>query len=147
MLFDLENLNPAIKWYLDDDDKSQGSVTLRALSRDDVMENLKKHTKKTTEIHRGMQVVKEEISEESDYDSWDKSIVEWELFDKNNNPIPCTRDNKVLLMGKSPWFQNFVAERLERMRKEFPQEELEKNSQGQLKDSSPKKTAQHVSKF
>ncbi|MHB8110495.1 MAG: hypothetical protein ACYDHW_10745 [Syntrophorhabdaceae bacterium] len=36
---------------------------------------------------------------------WDRSITGWsDLFDRNNKEIPCTTDNKVLLMTRSKEF-------------------------------------------
>lgn len=44
---------------------------------------------------------------------WDAVIVSWEnLFDKNKKPIPCTKENKVLLMTRSAMFAKFVADSL-----------------------------------
>lgn len=44
---------------------------------------------------------------------WDAVIVGWEnLFDKGKKPIPCTKENKVLLMTRSAMFTKFVADSL-----------------------------------
>jgi len=60
----------------------------------------------------------------------DEIIMEWEnLFDKNEKPIPCTLDNKVLLKVKSKVFREFVDEKVSLLEKaEAKQAEaLEKN--------------------
>ena len=42
---------------------------------------------------------------------WDFCIVDWEkFFDKDMNPIPCTKENKILLMNKSIKFSKFFAD-------------------------------------
>lgn len=44
---------------------------------------------------------------------WDAVIVAWEnLMDKKGEPIPCTKENKVLLMSRSKKFLEFVVESL-----------------------------------
>lgn len=62
--------------------------------------------------------------------SWDKNIVGWEdLFDKNEKPIPVTKENKILLMKLVPEFREAVTEGLNAL-KEMEQkkaEELPKN--------------------
>lgn len=50
----------------------------------------------------------EQIRKERD-DAWDYAIVAWEnLYDKHDNPIECTRENKLLLMSL-PVFDRFIA--------------------------------------
>ena len=135
MLFDLENLNPAVKFYLNEENESEGSVTLKSLTRDDAAKILKKHTKKRRKWRRGQQVIEEEIdTDQVDFDSWDCNIVEWEIYDTKGEAVPCTRENKILLVGQSPWFQNFIFEKLEQLKEQKPMEELEKNSQEQSSD-------------
>jgi hypothetical protein len=44
---------------------------------------------------------------------WDAVIIGWEnLSDKNGKDIPCTKENKVLLMTRSAKFAKFVADGL-----------------------------------
>lgn len=61
---------------------------------------------------------------------WDKIIVNWEyLYDKNGNEIPCTIDNKLLLLNKSLKFIDFINSSLEHLRQDeiMHQEVVEKN--------------------
>lgn len=55
----------------------------------------------------------------------DYVIVDWNLIDPNSQPIPCTKENKKLLMGNSNKFASFVAKNLETMRKDIDGEEDE----------------------
>ncbi len=44
---------------------------------------------------------------------WDAVIIAWEnLSDKNGKPIPCTKENKVLLMTRSAMFVKFITDSL-----------------------------------
>jgi hypothetical protein len=44
---------------------------------------------------------------------WDSVIIGWEnLSDRNGKEIPCTKENKVLLMTRSKKFLDFVVESL-----------------------------------
>lgn len=61
---------------------------------------------------------------------WDAVIVGWEnLTDKNGKEIPCTRENKTLLMTRSKKFLEFVVESLKTLSEDeaAAQEEVEKN--------------------
>jgi hypothetical protein len=45
---------------------------------------------------------------------WDYCIISWEnLFDSKEKEIPCTKDNKVLLMTKSVMFAKFISDSLQ----------------------------------
>lgn len=47
---------------------------------------------------------------------WDYSIVDWEgVEDEQGTPIPCTKDNKALLMRNSMEFAVFVGDCLEKL--------------------------------
>ena len=40
---------------------------------------------------------------------WETVIVDWEkFFDKNGQPIPCTKENKMILMSRSSKFVKLV---------------------------------------
>lgn len=61
---------------------------------------------------------------------WDLVIVAWENFsDRQGNPIPCTKENKLLLLSRSQKFANFVSDSLKTLNdKELTlMEETEKN--------------------
>ena len=45
---------------------------------------------------------------------WDYCIISWEkLFDSKEKEIPCTKENKVLLMTKSVMFARFISDSLQ----------------------------------
>jgi len=46
-------------------------------------------------------------------------IISWENFyDSKEKEIPCTKENKVLLMTRSPQFAKFIADSLETLGKD-----------------------------
>jgi hypothetical protein len=61
---------------------------------------------------------------------WDAVIVGWEnLMDKKGDPIPCTKENKVLLMTRSKKFLEFVVESLKTLSEdEAAQQEIEEKN-------------------
>ena len=61
---------------------------------------------------------------------WDAVIVGWENFtDKNGKEIPCTKENKVLLMSRSKKFLEFVVESLKTLSEdEAAQQEIERKN-------------------
>jgi len=49
---------------------------------------------------------------------WDYCIVSWENLysdEECNKPIPCTKENKILLMNRSIKFMNFVTDKLKEL--------------------------------
>ena len=61
---------------------------------------------------------------------WDCCIMAWENFlDVKGNEIPCTKENKVLLMSKSTKFAKFVADSLKQIQDDEAKEKTasEKN--------------------
>ncbi len=54
---------------------------------------------------------------------WDYVIVSWEnLFDAKEKPIPCTKENKALLMNRSPKFVVFISESLKTLNEDEQRE-------------------------
>ena len=61
---------------------------------------------------------------------WDQVIVSWEnFFDSKGSPIPCTKENKILLMSRSVKFAKFVGDCLKQMAEDeaIQAEQAEKN--------------------
>lgn len=95
-----------------------GRVELRTLSYD----VLKKINKQTTRKKVDFKKVEgtpgrfeyEEVNEDLQNELfWDYCIVSWEnLYDSKEKEIPCTKENKVLLMSRSTQFAKFVADSL-----------------------------------
>lgn len=132
MQFDLENLNPGTKFFFDEDDEKKGSVTLRVCAGDDLRAIRKQSSKKKVEYRRGQRIEYPDTNEEVENALlWDFCIVAWEgVLDSKNVSIPCTKENKTLLMGKSPVFSKFVGDKLSVLAdiEDEEKEKLEKNS-------------------
>lgn len=140
-MWDLNNLNPPAEFINPWDKKGKEKIFVRLASDEDntaffskvgVKEKVYWKTNPQT---RQMQRVKDfdPTPEERDMfneEVWDFSIVDWFLLDKNKEPIPCTRENKCLLMRKSPKFASWVASCLEQLREalETIRDESLKNS-------------------
>jgi hypothetical protein len=117
VVFDLDALNPGT-WFNYKGSKD-AKVCLRVCAGDDYKEIRKTCSKKGVEYEKGVRYSYEEMDSEAFNEKlWDFCIIDWVGFaDKNGNRIECTKENKILLMGKSVAFSEFVADRLERLRK------------------------------
>ena len=113
MRLDLSNLNPPA-WFDHSEDK-EARICLRIASAKDLEEIRKATVKRRKEYRRGQRFEYEEIDEDRQSAlTWQTCILDWEgLYDHENNPIPCTDENKVLLMQHSPVFSKWVVECLE----------------------------------
>jgi len=49
---------------------------------------------------------------------WDYQIVDWNIVDGEGKKIKCTKENKLLLMGNSSEFVNFVVDSLNQLAKD-----------------------------
>jgi hypothetical protein len=134
MQFDIGNLNPGVWFDMTDEVK----VCLRVCDGEALRNIRKKTMTKKHEYRKVDGAFQHFIIEETDDDLqsdmiWDYCIVEWEgIMDMKGDPIPCTPENKKLLMGKSIQFAKFVGTGLDKLRKDIEgetvEEEPEKNS-------------------
>jgi len=115
-VFDIEEKEGV--WF---DMEGGGRVQLRTLSYDALKKITKQCTKKKVDFKKveGTPGRFEYIETDDDLQNelfWDHCIVAWEnLFDAKGNEIPCTRENKVLLMVRVEKFAKFVADSLATM--------------------------------
>lgn len=112
-VFDLDERQGV--WF---DMEGGGRVQLRSLSSDDLKEIRKKTVKKNVDFKRldgkAERFEFEEVNEDLQNELfWDHVIIAWENFiDKNGKPIPCTKENKMLLLSRSLKFARFLNEAL-----------------------------------
>ena len=129
MKVDLENLNPGA-WF---DLPGGGRVCVRKAPPAVTKSIEKKTTKRKVEYKRGARYEVFNTDEDmADRMLWDYLIVDWEgINTPAGDPIECTTENKVALMGGSVDFGNAVAEALETLGQEEREREeaQEKNSQ------------------
>jgi hypothetical protein len=95
-----------------------GRVQLRSLSISDWKDIRKKTVTKKIEYKRvegkAERFVAEDVNNDLENELfWDAVIVAWEnLYDVKGKEIPCTKENKIMLMEKSKKFAAFIAESL-----------------------------------
>lgn len=111
--FDLKDLNPGT-WF---EIEGGGRVCLRVCAGGDLRAIRKQTVTTKAEFKDGRRITYEVTDEEKQNELlWDFCIVDWEnLFDKEKKPIPCTKENKLLLMDKSIKFANFIGDCLKKI--------------------------------
>lgn len=126
IIFDIGgDLNPGILF----DMEGGGKVRLRVCAGED-FRNIRKQTlKKKVEYKNAQRFAYDDIDEDLENKLlWDFCIIDWEnLFDASGSPIPCIKENKVLLMGKSIKFSRFVLDSLNKLA-EINSEQVEAES-------------------
>ena len=133
MQIDLEKLNPGTWFDLD----GGGRVCLRTCAGDDYRAIQAQAVERKSEVvfdpktRQPHRLVSEETDERLLSELlWDFVIVDWsDLYDAKQQPIPCTREMKLLLMGRSPVFAAKINKFMEQLRLLDDQEAegLEKN--------------------
>jgi hypothetical protein len=119
MIIDLDKLNTGTWFPLE----GGGQICLRVCAGDDyrtIHDQCVTSRREVVFDKAGKaQVVREEITNDRLLSEllWDFSIVDWtDLLDAKGTAIPCTKDMKLLLMGKSPKFSGFVGDCLKKLR-------------------------------
>jgi len=106
------------KWF---EMEGGGRVQLQSISAETFREIQKQTVKKKVDFKKidgtparlEYQEVNEDLQNEL---FWDAVIITWENFvDGKGNKIPCTKENKILLMTKSAKFSKFVADSLKEL--------------------------------
>jgi hypothetical protein len=122
MIVDLENPNPGTWFDLPD----EGRISLKTLSLEELSDIRKKAVKNKVEYKQGQRFEFDDIDEDKIFNlSAQSFIVEWEgIKTKDGIEMPCTNDNKVLLMRKAPSFSKFVKKCLEELNR-LQEEETE----------------------
>ena len=128
MKLDLDDLNPAV-WF-DHPEDEEARILMRETSNEEVLEIQKQTSKIKREFRRGQRFEYEDIDEDKRSElMWQKAILDWEGLYNGDDAIPCTDENKLLLMRKSPWFTRWVVGCLERLMEDNAEriERAEKN--------------------
>lgn len=98
-----------------------GRVQIRTLTAEDMKIIRKQTVKKRTEFKKvdgtpGRFEYEEVDDEKQNELFWDRVIVDWSgLYDGKGEEIPCTKDNKMLLMLKSVKFAKFIGDSLKEL--------------------------------
>ena len=135
MPFDLENLNPSARFYWGDGKKEW--VELRNISMKQLRKIRNEAVKKTVEYYRPEESDIKPFryeNEDVDHDKldellWDYQITDWRIVNPDGKEIPCTLENKLLLMGNSTKFADWVVKCLNQLASDekAQREEAEKN--------------------
>jgi len=141
MPFDLKNVNPAARFFWPGDPQGEEWVELRLVSEGDklalvkeigierkaefVLNPLKKSMERIEYADTDLEKGEKFLSRINDL-----TIVAWFLKTPDGKKIPCTKENKDLLMSGSDQFSKWVEESLETLRNAEGkrEEELEKNA-------------------
>jgi hypothetical protein len=131
MKFDLTELNPGVFFSFDENEDGAGGVTIR-LANGKILDEINKACiKKKVEFRRGQR--HEVIIDNDELRSkmlWEYVIIDWKgLYDQDGKEIPCTKENKVMLMQGSVKFSSFIGNCVEKLTEETEAYEgnLEKN--------------------
>ena len=128
MPFDLDNLNPATRFYYDDDEDEW--VELRICAGED-LDRIHKQTRKTKrEYKMGVRYTYEDINHDLEAELMnDFTITAWHIVTPDGKEIPCTYENKQLMMKGSVEFASWVTRCLQKLNEKFLifQDEQEKN--------------------
>ena len=121
MPFDLKGLNKPSRFFWPESDEW---VDLRNVSLAEFKKIRAATVVKRTEYHQvdGGKPFRYEVDETDDTAAdellWDYQIVDWNIVDPDGKKIKCTKENKLLLMGNSSEFVNFVVDSLNRLAKD-----------------------------
>jgi|WetSurMetagenome_2_1015567.scaffolds.fasta_scaffold232827_2 hypothetical protein len=138
MQFNLDALNPGVRFYFDEEgvspDPKQGWIELRQCSGDELTKITKQTRKKKetyrTVDHRPQRFEYEAIDNELENRLvWDYCITDWFLPEKSGRKIECNADNKVMMMTQSPTFMSLYAKFMGQLTKTEPEtkDDEEKN--------------------
>jgi len=128
-IFNLQERLPV--WF---DMDGGGRVQLKSLTGEEWKKIRDKVVKKKVEFKKvegtPARLTYEDINEDLQNELfWDIIIVDWEkFFDSKGTPIPCTKENKILLVTKSAKFISFVTEKLKELNEEEEKEIKEDNA-------------------
>ena len=134
--------NPGTWFKFDEDDPESGEICIRAVNDKKRREIDKKCRKKQEIFRKGQRYEKEEIDDALFSEMlWDYVIADWKgLLDDDDNPIECTKDNKVFWMQNSPGFAAFVNDC-----SELVHDRLEDRLKGQKKTSLSESSEEETS--
>jgi hypothetical protein len=105
-------------WF---DMEGGGRVQLKTMAADDLRAIRKQTVKKKVDFKKiegtPVRLEYEELNEDLQNELfWDHVIVSWiNLFDAKGAEIPCTRENKMLLMTRSAKFGKFIGDALKEL--------------------------------
>ena len=143
MAINLAIKNEPTKFYFDDSDPKEGWLLMRAAPKS-LFDDIEKQTvTERKKFKRGQYVIDRKVNtEKQNHLLWDYCIVDWGELNVDGTSLPCTTENKILLMNGSPQFLSFYAVCMEQLEDITPTEGTKrKNSEPQSSDPSTSSTA------
>jgi len=121
MKVNLQDPNPAVSFDL----PGGGMIKIRPLAEGPLREILKQVEKKRVEYKEdrlgNLQRIEYTERDEEKYSEllWDYCIVDWEgIEDVDGSPVPCTSENKQILMRQSPEFSAVVGRFIDQLNRD-----------------------------
>jgi len=118
-VFNKQDPNPPVKFYLDEDKPEEGHVLIRSITAQEMEDIRKKCTKKKPpEYRRGVRYeVPPDVNERMQGElMWDSIIVGWDgIIDENGKKIPVSKENKIMFMRNWSAFATLVSNSLEQL--------------------------------
>lgn len=105
---DLEDLNPGVWFYFDEEEPEKGGFCVRPMDSDS-MSAIDKETIKTKKVYkRGKRYDSQDVDNDRKQEMIiDHTLTDWCVYGKDGEKIECSVENKLKLLGKSPWHQRF----------------------------------------
>ena len=118
MPFNLKSLTKPSRFFWPDSEEwvELRNVTLaefKAIRKQTVTKRAEYHQVNTEKPYR--YEVEDTDEEKADELLWDYQIARWYIVDGDGKKIKCTKENKLLLMGNSAEFVNFVVKNLNQL--------------------------------
>ena len=121
MPIDIKNLNPPAKFFYPGSKKKEW-VEFRTIPMSKLREWRKETTTPKVEYHTVDGVDKPFRYESEDVDDdklfelmWDYQIHDWNIKDNESKPIPCNKENKLLLISNSIEFSDFALSSIKKL--------------------------------
>jgi len=121
-MFDIDNLNPVARFYYPGTGKKEW-VELRNIPTSELRKLRKKVIRQEVEYYRPdntnekpFRYEVDKIDDEKLFDEmWDYQIVNWKIVKINGEEIPCTKENKLLMVGNSKEFADWIVKCLNQL--------------------------------
>jgi hypothetical protein len=123
MPIDIKNIAKPTKFYWPGDDSGQEWVLISQPNRKELLEIIKKSNIKQTaefkldpktKVYQRVQYIDSDLDRDLVFSELmlDLIIVDWNFVDLEGEPIPCTKENKILMASNIP-FRTWIDECIE----------------------------------
>ncbi len=147
MTVNFTSKNEPTRFYFDDSQPKEGYIDIRACPKEEFDAIEDKTVVEKKKFKRGQYVIIKNVNNDLQNELlWDYTIAEWAGVSYDGKVLECTKENKVMLMQKSPQFMTFYISCIEYLEDiTVTTEKKRKNSGKQSKDSVISSTATDAS--